>query len=317
MNTPRGFLLVGLLCFSLGALAAEREVEVDADTARAQAAIADLGQRLRSALMARMQAEGPVAAVAFCHEEAPGIADAVANAHGLSIGRTSDRPRSPMNTPGDWQLAVLADFAQRHAAGAEPQALVHSARAETFRYARGIRVEGPCLVCHGTAVPETVQTAIQSRYPQDRATGYSEGELRGMFWVEITQDEAVDPRARIPMSSAQTAALRAEMRHRLETQQRLIAALAAGDWEAAAAAADEGTRGRHIGADFRSALPEGWFRFARPMHQAFAAAREEARGARRLQVALGHVARAGEFCTGCHATFRTDTAAPALTAAAH
>lgn len=325
MNTQRALspfrrmLLCGLVALSPLGFAAAAEPAVDAETARAQAAINDLGQRLRSALVARMQAEGPVGAVAFCHQEAPAIAASVASTHGLSIGRTSDRHRSPQNAPTEWQQAVLADFAQKFAAGAEPQTLEHSERGATFRYARGIRVEGPCLACHGSAVPAPVKAAIDARYPQDRATGYAEGDLRGLFWVEITADTDQDPRAAIPMSPEQAVALRAEMRHRLETQQRLIAALAAGDWKQAADAADEGTRGRHAGADFRSTLPEAWFRYARPMHQAFAAAREEARGAQRLDVALGHVARAGEFCTACHATFRTETAStssPALATAA-
>ncbi len=301
----RGLLLCVLLS-PLLARGAEAARSADAETVRAQAAIADLGQRLRSALMARMQAQGAVGAVDFCHEEAPTIAAAVASEHELAIGRTSDRYRSPMNAPNDWQQEVLTDFAARAAAGAPPQTLEHAERGEAFRYARGIPAEGPCLVCHGPAVSAPVQAAIAERYPQDRAVGYAEGELRGLFWVEIESGQAQDPRAVIPMSSAQVFSLRAEMRHRLETQQRLIAALAAGDWASAAEAADEGTRGRGTGVEFRSALPAAWFRFARPMHQAFAAARDEARGAQRLEVALTHVARAGEFCTGCHASFRAD-----------
>lgn len=299
-------MLLALLILPLAVRAAEDAPVADASTARAQAAIADLGQRLRSALVARMQADGPVAAVAFCHEEAPVIAASVSSTHGVAIGRTSDRHRSPANAPGEWQQAVLGEFAERVKAGAEPQQLDYIERGETFRYARAIRTEGPCLVCHGTAVSAAVESAIAERYPEDRATGYAEGELRGLFWVEIEADSPLDPRAAIPMSAAQAVSLRAEMRHRLETQQRLIAALAVGDWTTAAEAADEGTRGRHVGAEFRSALPPAWFRFARPMHQAFAAARQEALGEQRLEVALGHLARAGEFCTGCHATFRTE-----------
>jgi hypothetical protein len=38
-------------------------------------------------------------------------------------------------------------------------------------------------MCHGSDVPEAVAEAIAKRYPQDRATGYSAGDLRGAFVV--------------------------------------------------------------------------------------------------------------------------------------
>ena len=44
------------------------------DRARAEAAAKDLGQRLRAALVAKMEAAGPVSAIDFCHDEAPSIA---------------------------------------------------------------------------------------------------------------------------------------------------------------------------------------------------------------------------------------------------
>ena len=42
-----------------------------------------------------------------------------------------------------------------------------------------------CLACHGAEVAPEVQAAIAERYPDDRATGYRAGELRGVIWAEL------------------------------------------------------------------------------------------------------------------------------------
>lgn len=197
MSRPCGLRFGLLLAAALPLLACAQAPAAgsDGDVARAEAAIADLGQRLRSVLMERMQAQGPVDAVDVCHQQAPAIAASVAAAHGLRIGRSSDHLRSPQNAPDDWQQAVLAEFAERAAAGETPQSMKRAEGGERFRYASGIAAEGPCLVCHGTEVSVPVREAIGARYPRDRATGYAAGDLRGLFWVEIDRVPAVDPEA--------------------------------------------------------------------------------------------------------------------------
>lgn len=291
------------------------------DAARAQAAVNDLGTQLRSALMARVKAEGPVAAIDFCHDQAPLIATEVAKKHGLSIGRTSVRTRSPGNAPADWQRVVLADFETRAQAGSAPQTLRFSSseglpEGIALRYMQGIATEAPCLACHGQTLAEPVAQAIKAHYPEDAATGFREGQLRGAFWVEVpaaagnAQTDVADTRTAVPMSDSQQAELRAQMRKHLESLQATLAALAAADWTAVATAANTLTpgQGRGMGQgpmhSFRSALPQDWFTFARPMHQQFAAIAAEAAGQRRSDVALAALAQATAQCTGCHAHFR-------------
>ncbi|HQX24638.1 MAG TPA: DUF3365 domain-containing protein [Pseudomonadota bacterium] len=162
----------------------------EAELARAQAAVSDLGQSLRAALKARLEQGGAVDAVDFCHEQAPAIAAAVSARHGVRVGRTALRHRSPGNAPNDWQLAVLQDFAVQVAAGAPAATLRASLRTGlpdgvALRYAQGIPTEPVCLACHGAAIAAPVAAAIAARYPHDTATGFAEGELRGMFWAEL------------------------------------------------------------------------------------------------------------------------------------
>jgi hypothetical protein len=49
-------------------------------------------------------------------------------------------------------------------------------------------VERPmCASCHGSAgrMDSGVRLVLQDRYPADRAVGFTEGEIRGWFWVEM------------------------------------------------------------------------------------------------------------------------------------
>jgi hypothetical protein len=158
--------------------------------ARAEAAITEFGARLRSALQERLQAGGPVGAIEFCRSEAPRIATEVAAAHGVRMGRTSERVRNPANAATDWQRPVLDQFADAVAAGEAPAAQRAVLREDlpegvALRMMRGIGVEPPCTLCHGTATQPEVAAAVAQHYPDDRATGYAVGELRGAFWVEV------------------------------------------------------------------------------------------------------------------------------------
>lgn len=173
--------------------AAPEAAALPPDQARAQAAMAELGTRLRSAMREQMQTRGPIAAVDFCHVQAPQIAAQVAAEHGVKVGRTALRYRNPDNAPLPWQQTVLSDFAER-AQHTPVKALSHVEReGGRLRLARAIAVEGPCLLCHGRQIAEPIRAAIAERYPQDQATGFSEGDLRGMIWAEVTSAEPATP----------------------------------------------------------------------------------------------------------------------------
>ena len=130
-------------------------------------------------LVGEMTANGPAAALEVCHTDAAVIAAAVAEEHGVRIGRTSARLRNPSNAAPDWAAAFVA------AEDASPHALV--AADGTFAEWTPIRIAPPCLNCHGpreTLAPPVLE-ALMTRYAEDRAVDYAEGELRGWFWVEV------------------------------------------------------------------------------------------------------------------------------------
>lgn len=147
-------------------------------------AAAVLGRDLKAKLVASMQAEGPVAAIDVCTIDAPAIAARVSAEAGLDVGRTSLRVRNPANRPDDREREVLERWSEALAAGATAEDLtVHVEEGNAFLWMKPIVTEGPCLTCHGQVIPDEVAAALAARYPEDQATGYTLGELRGAFVV--------------------------------------------------------------------------------------------------------------------------------------
>ena len=193
-------MMVGCAPMQVAAPAAAVEPVAAAPETRAQAAMAAFSGRLRSELGQAIERDGPLGAIDFCKVEAPRIADQVMAEHGVRLGRVAvpGRNRNPGNGATGWQALALADFQAAVVAGGAPEAQVQAVRdglpADVeLRVARGIRVEPACLLCHGTSVAPELAARLRQRYPDDRATGFSEGDLRGAIWAEVTRREPEAP----------------------------------------------------------------------------------------------------------------------------
>lgn len=139
-----------------------------------------LGQRLQAAL-----AEGgPVHAITVCREDAPRIAAELSRSSGARVARTALRTRNPANAPDADARAMLQDFAIRMQPGAVPPEHYESSADGSARYLRAIGTQPPCLLCHGAALSTEMRTALAALYPEDRATGFLAGELRGAFVID-------------------------------------------------------------------------------------------------------------------------------------
>jgi len=154
----------------------------------AQAAIAAFAGALKTELTAAMQAGGPVNAIEVCNERAPAIAASLSADKDMTLSRVSLRYRNPENAPNEWQTAVLNDFESRRAAGEDAGMLSWQAVAETqagreFRFMKAIPTGSLCLACHGQSIAPPVAAKISELYPDDRATGFREGDIRGAFVV--------------------------------------------------------------------------------------------------------------------------------------
>jgi hypothetical protein len=135
--------------------------------------------KLSTRLMDALSTSGPARAIGICQVEAKSIATEVGKEAGVEIGRTGVRLRNTSNQPPAWAKElvaartnepVFAELSNGHAAALLP-----------------IKLQPQCLMCHGPKeqlIPE-VKEQLAKLYPEDSATGFSEGELRGWFWVEL------------------------------------------------------------------------------------------------------------------------------------
>lgn len=148
----------------------------------------DLASRLMRALQASLKEGGPTAAISICRDQAPRLASEVSTEKACTVRRTSLKTRNAKNAPDAWEREVLESFATQASQGKDPAGLefsevVREGGRPVLRYMRGIAARGPCLTCHGRSLTPAVSVAINSAYPEDHATGYEDGDLRGAFSV--------------------------------------------------------------------------------------------------------------------------------------
>jgi hypothetical protein len=155
-----------------------------AETARAEQAMNELQRALLAKLSAAMTSGGPVAAVEVCRTDARTIAESVAKAQGLELGRTSHRLRSPANAPRAWARPAV-DAAAGSKAAAEGLKVFDLG--DRVGVLRPIGTAEACTKCHGAPdqVRKNLGAALAGAYPQDRATGFAPGDLRGWMWAEV------------------------------------------------------------------------------------------------------------------------------------
>ncbi|MDZ7790509.1 MAG: DUF3365 domain-containing protein [Xanthomonadales bacterium] len=186
----RRILSAAVLALAASAASAEEPAPAWVDDARTGASA--LGGQLKQALQAAIAEGGPVAGIEVCKIRAPEIAQSVSG-QDREVGRTSLKVRNPENTPDSWEARILEDFERRLAAGEAPGqietfALRRQGERRFGHWMKAIPTQGLCTVCHGQDLQPEVAEAIDAAYPQDEARGFSVGELRGAFSVEVELD---------------------------------------------------------------------------------------------------------------------------------
>ena len=155
----------------------------------AQAAIKELATSLKSSLMAAMNDGGPAEAVSVCNLIAPSLAAEISKKYGLEIGRTSLKVRNPANEADAWETDVLQRFETRLASGEAIQKLIFKEKVDSesgsqWRMMKAIPTDKVCLSCHGKKIAGPIQARIEAHYPDDLATGFKLGDIRGAFTVK-------------------------------------------------------------------------------------------------------------------------------------
>lgn len=196
MPSIRPWLFVSLLaigCSSSGSGSApagsgSAVSKEDAALAAAKSAAGKLGTGLRTRLTDAMNNGGPGKAIEVCSTEAQALAEQVAKETGAKVGRSSLKLRNPKDAPPGWvQTWLVAQGDKKADATTGVEGVFDSPAGKVARFLKPIPIEGTCLSCHGdpASLSEPVKTALAAKYPDDKATGYQNGDLRGALWAEV------------------------------------------------------------------------------------------------------------------------------------
>ena len=146
--------------------------------------IQHLAQNLKKTLVSAIKDKGLVGAVEQCNIEAPIISQNLSTKN-LKVSRIASKNRNPENKATLEQEQVLKFFEQEITLGKSPKNLYKVVETQdSMQYLKPIVTGKVCLACHGSNVSGELKTKISKLYPNDLATGFKEGSLRGAFLVE-------------------------------------------------------------------------------------------------------------------------------------
>ncbi|MCB0359385.1 MAG: DUF3365 domain-containing protein [Bdellovibrionales bacterium] len=168
-------------------------------TAIGAAASDELLSELKAALTSALATGGPVHAIEFCSSQAIPLTQSLSKKYGdmVTVARTSSQVRNPANAPDALDRKALNQAAKDLQKGDLSDFVLLEEDNRTARFYRPITTGALCLTCHGMQadIPSEVRSALQRTYPDDRATGYRLGDLRGLIRVRV-REGAVMPQDR-------------------------------------------------------------------------------------------------------------------------
>jgi len=131
---------------------------------------------------------GTAYAVAFCNEHAMPLTDSISKKYNCQIQRISDKYRNLANKPDRSDAAALLKM--RSSNPVKPFLISENGKSI---YYKPIKIAmSACLSCHGIEGKEIAMEtleAIRQHYPNDIATGYKEGDLRGMWKITFQAEK--------------------------------------------------------------------------------------------------------------------------------
>ncbi|RUM73474.1 MAG: hypothetical protein DSZ10_03185 [Sulfurovum sp.] len=148
-----------------------------------------LGGALKSELKKHLQADKTgLEAINFCATKAQAITAEVNEKlpKYAKIRRTALKVRNLANTPDDTDKKVMQSYEAKIKEGRfDPKDIEVVKVGDTYRVYKPLLAQKVCLKCHGTNIDPKIAETIKKYYPKDQATGFKEGDLRGVIVAEI------------------------------------------------------------------------------------------------------------------------------------
>jgi Protein of unknown function (DUF3365) len=124
-------------------------------------------------------------ALRYCNEHAYPITDSLANAHQVSIRRVSNKNRNPRNKTDKMGDFMMKGFGIDLSEGNDllPKLVLKD---DSVIFYKPIITQALCLNCHGVPGKDITfsnDSLIQALYPRDKAVGYQNNQLRGLWRI--------------------------------------------------------------------------------------------------------------------------------------
>ena len=137
-------------------------------------------------LIKAIEEKGTIGAVEFCNIKAMKLTDSMSLIHKAIIKRVSDKPRNQNNLANNKELGYIDTFKmQVESKVMEFDPIVEEINGEVNFY-YPITTNAMCLQCHGKPneqIATETLTALKRLYPDDKATGYDIGQVRGIWSI--------------------------------------------------------------------------------------------------------------------------------------
>lgn len=142
-------------------------------------------ETLSGELQKAMQRGGIDSALYYCNLHAYSITDSLSSVHNASIKRVSTKVRNPHNKADELASFMIKGFGIDVSEGntITPKLVLKD---DSVLFFKPIITQPLCLTCHGTPGKEvafSTDSTIQKLYPHDKAVGYKNNEVRGVWRI--------------------------------------------------------------------------------------------------------------------------------------
>lgn len=148
----------------------------------------NLSGALLTKLSSEIQENGTVEAIKYCSVNALPLTDSISKLEQVKISRVSHKNRNPANSANEEEMALIKNYIAQIEKGAATAPVITTSKGKHTYYAPIVIAMPTCLKCHGrpgTDIDAEVTSTLKTLYPEDKATGFAMGELRGLFKIEF------------------------------------------------------------------------------------------------------------------------------------
>ena len=132
-------------------------------------------------LTPKISEKGAENALEFCNVNAIPLTKQLEDQHNVMIKRVSDKNRNPDNAANETERKYIDFFKEQLALKQKLEA-----KFDNGVFYAPITTNSMCLQCHGSEkdIKPATLAKIKSLYPNDKAIGYQENEMRGLMVIK-------------------------------------------------------------------------------------------------------------------------------------